>query len=302
MRDIHAQITNTVLHSLEEFKKNPVNFKLPWHKPGGGLPENTLTKRPYHGGNAIFLWFKGAGYGSKRWATYKQWQELDAQVRKGEKGVPILVPIQIKPKDIDINEETDEEGKMLRFIGRTVFNEDQVDDFVDPDVTSDIITDTITTLEKADELVTASGAVVNIGGTRAFYDLKSDKITMPDRERFIGSETMSATEGWYATLLHELVHWTGAESRLCRASFKSGEERNKSKYAFEELVAEFGSAFLAAHTGVTPTFREDHAQYIAHWIQVLQSDKKAFFQASTAAETAVEFLMAKAVMSLSEAA
>jgi antirestriction protein ArdC len=37
-------------------------------------------------------------------------------------------------------------------------------------------------------------------------------------------------------------------------------------YAREELVAELGSAFLAADIGITPEVREDRAAYIATWL------------------------------------
>ncbi len=291
-KDIHEQITATVLASLEKLKDNPSDFKLPWHKPGGGLPSNTLTERTYRGGNALFLWFAGMQYTSQRWATFKQWQELGAQVRKGEKGSPIRVPIELKSKDTDFVENDDDNRRMM-FIGRAVFNEDQIEGFVDKKAPPSIDKDTIEPRTLADVLVKDSGAVVEIGGQSAHYNFKEDKITMPDRERFTGTDTSTATEGWYATLLHELVHWSGAESRLCRTSFAPGAARSKEEYAFEELVAEFGSAFLSAETGVTPRFREDHAQYIGHWIKALKDDKKAFFKAATAAEAASEFLMAK---------
>jgi antirestriction protein ArdC len=38
--------------------------------------------------------------------------------------------------------------------------------------------------------------------------------------------------------------------------------------------------------------RDDHAAYIANWLQVLKSDKRAIFQAASHAQRAVEFLCA----------
>ena len=61
-------------------------------------------------------------------------------------------------------------------------------------------------------------------------------------------------------------------------------------YAVEELVAELGSAFLCADLQLTPEIREDHASYIAHWLEVLRNDKRAIFTASAHAERAAAVL------------
>jgi antirestriction protein ArdC len=90
--------------------------------------------------------------------------------------------------------------------------------------------------------------------------------------------------------MHELTHWTGAESRLGRdLKNRFGREA----YAMEELVAELGAAFLCADLGVTPEPRDDHAHYVAHWLKVLKSDKKAIFTAASKAQAAVDFLTAQ---------
>jgi antirestriction protein ArdC len=58
----------------------------------------------------------------------------------------------------------------------------------------------------------------------------------------------------------------------------------------EELIAEIGSAFLCAELGISPTPRQDHANYIAHWLKVLKNDKKAIFYAARQATQAVDYL------------
>jgi antirestriction protein ArdC len=85
----------------------------------------------------------------------------------------------------------------------------------------------------------------------------------------------------YATLLHEGIHATGHKSRL---------DRNFSERSAEELVAELGAAFLCADLAVTPTLRDDHAHYIAHWLEIMKGDKKAIFTAAAAANRAAEYL------------
>jgi antirestriction protein ArdC len=88
-------------------------------------------------------------------------------------------------------------------------------------------------------------------------------------------------------LLHEEIHGSGAEHRLNR---KFGERFGDKAYAFEELVAELGAAFLCAHLEVTNTPRIDHAQYIAGWIGALKDDSKAIFTAASMATRAVDYL------------
>ena len=121
----------------------------------------------------------------------------------------------------------------------------------------------------------------------ACYLPEPDYIEMPDCERFTGTATSSATESFYATLLHELTHWTGHEKRLDRdLTARFGENA----YAMEELVAELGAAFLCADLGVTNSPRPDHAAYVGNWIRVLGSDPRAIFLASARAGAAVDYL------------
>jgi antirestriction protein ArdC len=110
---------------------------------------------------------------------------------------------------------------------------------------------------------------------------------MPEPGLFTGTDTSSATEALYATLLHEGTHATGHKSRLDR---KFTGRMPKDEVAREELLAELASAFLCADLGVTPHLRHDHAHYIGHWLEILRGEKKAIFTAAAAANRAVEFL------------
>jgi len=101
-------------------------------------------------------------------------------------------------------------------------------------------------------------------------------------------EAFRDAESFYATLAHESTHWTKHPSRLDRSFGRKswGDEG----YAQEELVAELASAFLCADLGITPEVRDDHAAYIASWLQVLKNDKRAIFSAAAHAQKAVSFL------------
>src|SRR3546814_2998494 len=102
------------------------------------------------------------------------------------------------------------------------------------------------------------------------------------------AETFRDAESYAATLAHELTHWTRHPSRLDR---DLGRKRwGDEGYAREELVAEVGAAFLCADLGVAPEVRADHAAYVASWLQVLQDDKRAIFQAAAHAPPALASL------------
>jgi len=135
--------------------------------------------------------------------------------------------------------------------------------------------------------VRATGATITTGGMRAFYSRSTEAITMPDRHRFVGTDTSSASEAWYSTLLHELAHWSGAERRLARTF---GERFGDDAYAMEEMVAELTAAFLCGDLGISAEPRADHADYIGHWLRILKADRKAIFAAASAANKAAEFL------------
>jgi antirestriction protein ArdC len=122
----------------------------------------------------------------------------------------------------------------------------------------------------------------------------SDVVQMPFFETFRDAES------YYATLAHELTHWTRHPSRLDRSFGRKrfGDEG----YAMEELVAELGAAFLSADLGLTPEPREDHAAYIGHWLNVLKNDKRAIFTAASYAQRAADFIGAFATPAQQEAA
>ena len=84
-----------------------------------------------------------------------------------------------------------------------------------------------------------------------------------------------------------MIHWTGHTSRNAR---EFGKRFGDDAYAFEELVAELGAAFLCADLGITPEIRDDHAAYLDHWLQVLKQDKRAIFSAASHAQRAADYL------------
>src|SRR3546814_2011730 len=64
-------------------------------------------------------------------------------------------------------------------------------------------------------------------------------------------------------------------------------------YAREELVAELGAAFVSATIGIKLHDREDHAAYLASWLQALRNDKRCIFTAARLAQDASDWLLSR---------
>jgi antirestriction protein ArdC len=281
-RDAYSAITDKI---VEAMNAGVTAFTMPWHRIGVGIarPTNAVSGYVYRAGNVIALWAAAAvaRYESGYWASYRQWQHAGAQVRKGERSSVILFYKEIAPESDDGGDEPPR-----RFYGRAyrLFNAQQVDGWKAPEP---VLRDLVQSLEQVEAFVAATGADIQHVGDQARYRPGKDLIDMPPRERFIGSPTSTPTEAYYATLLHELIHWTGAPHRLARAlSERFGDQA----YAMEELVAELGAAFLCADLGVANDPRPDMAAYIDNWLHVLKHDKKAIFTAARSAQKAVEYL------------
>lgn len=292
--DVYEAITNQIITAIEAGAGSG-KVQLPWHRSGASItrPVNIASSNPYRGVNTIALWAAADAHGYEHgiWGTYRQWQERGAQVRKGEKSSLIVFYKQFDRDDdaaTDAGGDDDANGQR-RFMAKAsyVFNAAQVDGY-QPDATTPEA-QPIDPIAEADRLIAASGATIRIGGEEAYFAPKADYIAMPAQHRFIGTATSSATEGWYSTLLHELTHWSGHESRLAR---EFGKRFGDDAYAMEELVAELGAAFLCGDLGITAEPRPDHAAYIGHWLRILKGDRKAIFTAASAANKAAEYLRA----------
>jgi len=208
--------------------------------------------------------------GDPRWMTYQQAQGKDWQVRKGEHSTTIFFT-----KPYEVEDETAEDGmKTIRVLKHyAVFHASQIDGV--PAYKAPSVDEAPWTRPEASEIILRnSGAVIRIGGDRAFYSPSTDHIQLPPDCAFNGP-------GEYAAVsLHELAHWTGHESRLNRnLQVRYG----SAAYAMEELRAELASAFVANEIGI-PTDIPHHASYIASWIKALKDDKREIFRAAADAQ------------------
>jgi antirestriction protein ArdC len=278
--DLFQEVTDSIIAQLEQ---GAAPWVKPWNGDGGhpgasNVPRNHLTGKAYRGINTLVLWVSASvlGYTSGRWITYKQAQSIGAQVRKGEHGTRIAV---YKPWELrEVNDAGDETRKTVPVLrAYTVFAIEQCDGIELP---APVALPAPITDHHADADALLAQAVIKHGGERAFYSPAADQITLPVQSAF------ESPAAYYATALHELTHWTGHKTRCARDfANRFGTEA----YAREELVAELGAAYLCAHLGIVG--RLQHAEYIASWISVLKGDKKAIFQAASAAQKAVDYTL-----------
>ncbi len=283
-RDIHQEVTNTIIEQLE---KGTVPWLKPWDDESNvsfDIPKNNSTGKCYRGINIVLLWASAYknNFASPEWASYKQWQSQDQAVRKGEKGTMIVY--------YDTFQKEDEKGEIQKipFLKQSVvFNKTQLVDYKPEE--KDIVPKKALAerIDDIENFVFNTRAIVEQPYPKACYNRATDKISMPDRSAFIDTNNCSATEGYYATLLHELTHWTGHPTRLNRTFGKRFGDRN---YAVEELVAELGAAFSTTQFGISRPQKENHASYIAHWLDVLRENKYAVLAAASEASKATEYL------------
>lgn len=282
--DHYTRITHSIIADLEGGVR-------PWLKPwnadhAAGRISRPLRSngQPYKGINVLSLWESAISqhFVAPIWMTFKQAKELGADIKKGARGTPVVYA------DSFTRTETAEDGKETQrgiyFLkSYSVFNVEQIDGLpqhyytpVAPPL------DTATRIAKADRFFSQTQADIRHGGGRAFYAPSSDFVHMPPFIAFRDPES------YYATLAHEVTHWTRHPTRLDRdfGQAQFGDEG----YAREELVAEIGAAFLCCDLAITPKPREDHAAYVDHWLKVLKSDKRAIFRAAAHAQRAVDFL------------
>lgn len=282
--DVYQKVTDKIIADLEQ-------GELTWLKPwSAGNMEGRITKplrhngMPYNAINILMLWGASveAGYLSPTWMTFRQAKEMGANVRKGERGNLVVYA-----NTITKTEEQDdgsEEERSIPFIkGYTVFNVEQIEGLPEhfyakpePAIAPD------ERIAHAETFMASTGADIRHGGNSAHYSGGGDHVQMPVFESF------RSPEAYYATLAHELTHWTKHTDRLAR---DFGHKRwGDEGYAREDLVAELGAAFLCADLALTPEPGTDQAAYIQSWLKVLKEDKGAIFSAAAHAQRAADFL------------
>lgn len=291
--DVYAAITEQVLGMLDA-------GVVPWRKPWSGgrgcdvLPKSYSSRKAYRGINPFLLECSAmaAGYRSLYWITYKQAAKVGGQVRAGEHGTMVVfwkwLEVAAEPDGEDLGLGT-RRIPFLRYF--RVFNLDQCDGVDRPD--DDTPVEDPEPSPEFEPIEAAAAIIENMPQRpeivhreqRAFYNPATDTVNMPAPESFgIPSE-------YYSTAFHELVHSTGHATRLNRRSFKELAAFGSETYGKEELIAEFGAAFLCAKAGLAPATVDNTAAYIGTWKDKIKADRKLVVVAAASAQKAADFVL-----------
>jgi antirestriction protein ArdC len=271
---VYEIVTEKIIAALE-------SGTAPWHKPWkAGIARNATTNRPYSGINALLLGM--TPYSDPRWITMKQCNAKGGKIRKGEKSSLVIFWKQntITPESDD-GEITEKQIPMLRYY--LVWNVEQCEGLDVPALE----TKQIDVIAQAEAIVAGMPTPPRInfnGGDKAYYRPDNDSVHLPGRNSFDSSGE------YYSTLFHELSHSTGHESRLNRQTLTEVVPFGSETYSKEELVAEFGAAFLCAHSGIENTVNNSSA-YIKGWLKKLQSDPKLAVLAASQGQRGADYIL-----------
>lgn len=291
--DVRQDVTDRIVTMLAQGDNV---FRARWTRAASrGVPRNASTGLHYHGANVLLLWDAAIehAYPSNVWLTHRQAWALGAQVRRGERAV-MCAHFERKawraeaPEDIDgVADRTRRPPGVVLCKPFWLFNVAQIAGLPQARAHGAQPAQSpakCSPVEGAMRLIGGCRPDIRHGFARAAYAPRADRILMPDVERF------ASHEAYCATAMRELVHWTGHPQRLAR-SF--GGRFGEAAYAFEELVAELGSAFVLGHIGLLGASVEGHAACLQAWLHVLRKDRTAIFTAARHAGDAFAYLLAR---------
>jgi antirestriction protein ArdC len=275
MNNVYKIVTDRIIDELE---KGVIPWKKPWK---GSWPKNLISKKEYQGINCLLLSLND--YKSSYYLTYNQAKSLGGNVKKGEKGHLIIFWKMYDTKEVD------EDDKLivkpvLRYY--KVFNTEQCEGIETPKEKKN------NSIKDCEKVVKNYKNKPEIGNnvSRAFYSPLNDKVSVPHINSF------KASSDYYSVLFHELVHSTGHKKRLNRFNGEHKDTFGSKSYSKEELIAELGSAFLCAKTGIDNSQVKRSASYIDNWLKALKGDSHLIISASSKGKRAVEYMEGKLVL------
>jgi antirestriction protein ArdC len=286
--DIYAEITQTIVAALESGNIGP--WSKTWTMGPGADEALRICGTPYQGINQLFLSLVQSvkGYDSPYWLTFKAGTQLDAHVRKGEKAVHAVYFSAVETKESRADKTRDEGERDYFRLAKAyaVFNACQFEGLPSRFFPAKTVMppQTWQSLDHCEQYFAALNVPIVERENQPAYSPGTHQIFMPPKPRW------SSAGDYYATLAHEATHATGHKSILDREHSRS----NRRDYAYEELIAELGAAFLCRKlklSGDQP--RTDHISYLASWLKALQNDKKYVFDAAAAAQKAITWMDAQ---------
>ncbi len=279
MRDAYQEITDRIIAALE---RGTVPWRTPWRARGH---RNARSQRPYRGVNTLVLQTAALerGWSDPRWLTYRQARAAGGHVRRGEHGTRVVLWKWIEKPDPEEPEGV-KRFPLIRLY--SVFNVAQCEGVKLPRPQAEECCDP---LERAEAVIAGyqdRPAIIH-DSESAYYVPERDEVHLPPRESF------GDAHGYYATLFHELAHSTGHPSRLAREGYRTAARFGSERYSREELVAEFGAAFLGGEAGIDPSRVEQSAAYIASWLRVLDDDRRLVVVAAGQGQRASDHILGR---------
>ena len=303
--EFRQELAEKFSHVLEQ---KQLDWIKGWNSPAIGSPQNAVTGRNYSGVNRFTLALTSMvnNYTDSRWATMRQIQDHENKYHKdepwhlkaGSKGVRVeyWYPYDFTKKEgitwqecstrIAAGREQKEFGVFPKYF--TVFNASQIEG-IKPQ--QQIIKNENV---KVDSLIDVLSENMNVpirydGGRNAFYRPATDDIHLPDPKMFYSSAEFNGTA------LHELAHASGHPDRLDRIiNNVFGDDQ----YAYEELIAEMTSCFMAINLNDIDISSFNHFEnneaYIQSWMKTIKDKPDLLIQAIKEADRATRYMEWKA--------
>ena len=301
--DIQKMVTDIVIEGLE---KDICPWIKPWESASiGGTPKNYNSKREYHASNKIVLTsiMMSKGYEFNYWVTFKGAKDLNGNVKKGEKGYPVIFWKFLEKTKVDDNgEEVKKTIPMLKYF--QVFNISQCEGIELPEKPKKKKQNVLKTIKNAEAVVNdynerETNLTIEVKkSNRAYFSPSDDLIVSPTMRQAVdemkkhGQTANDGKQHYYSTLFHEMVHSTGTTSRCNRDGIVDMNYFGSHEYSKEELVAEIGSAILCAKVGLTSErVMENTSAYCKSWAKKLKSEPKWIVWAGGQSEKAVNYIL-----------
>ena len=215
MSDLYVETTARIVAALE---KGVAPWVRPWSTGVDSIPTNACTRRPYRGINVVTLAMEAqpTAIARNRWLTYRQAAASAAQVRKGEHGTQVVF---WKLREVEGGRRQAARDPAAALLHRVQHGADRRP--------AARVAEPLPSVPAwaGDEVAGATDRRVGGGHPawwfRAFYAPGSDYIQIPPRPTF------ATASGYYATTLHELVHWTAPVAAGSAAAGASATTRTR---------------------------------------------------------------------------
>ena len=278
---IYDMVTERICQILEQ---GEIPWRKPWVTSERQIPMNLKTRKEYRGINIFLL--ASCGFSSRYWLSFKQAKDMGGTVQKGERGSIVIFWKwrEIEKKDEETGETEIKKKPLLRYY--TVFNLDQIEGIDKPDEPKAVNFD-FSPIQQAEQIIKGMPNPPGIthNDDRAYYRPSQDKVNMPPENLF------KVSAEYFCTAFHELIHSTGHKSRLNRSGITDISFFGSHEYSKEELIAEFGAAFLCGAAGIENQTVENSAAYIQSWLKKLRNNRKWLVTAAAQAQKAADYIL-----------